>query len=76
VKLPRGICRLQVALHIGGGFRVYADARVEIDNLIVIQPNILSTGIRNSTATMPLAAWSRAAPPPNSYPDSGGSNGA
>jgi hypothetical protein len=60
----------QLALHIGGGFRVYADARVEIDNLVVVQPNIVASGLKSG---IPLSRWLRTPPVLPPY-DPGGSD--
>jgi hypothetical protein len=45
----------QLAMHINGRFRVYANGRVEIDDVLISRANVLARGTKNGT---PLARWS------------------
>ncbi len=53
-----------LALQINGGFRVYADARVEIDNAVLNRANVLAQGIKTGN----LVYWMVVPPPPPTLP--------
>jgi hypothetical protein len=59
-----------LALHINGRFRVYADGRTEIDEPVIARSNVIASGSA-SAINPPLVRW--VAPPP---PDPGSGGGA